>query len=169
MLYKEETIIQCWSLLGNAKLVNLLVEHLGLDWKCAYRIEQAALVSIPPHALTSPSFILNMFLFLYSCFRFPITLTFASNRIKTYIEKAVIISEKWSSLNHSRKVCLHLQYIQTFRTHVGSTARFSIICIYNDYAWWWVLKISIKKEFASFTCCPILCILYSLLCIYVVV
>lgn len=34
-------------------------------------------------------------LFLYSCFRFPITLTFASNRIKTYIEKAVIISEKW--------------------------------------------------------------------------
>ena len=35
ILYKEETIIQCWSLLGDAKLVNLLVEHLGLDWKRA--------------------------------------------------------------------------------------------------------------------------------------
>ena len=79
---------------GDAKLVNLLVERLGLDWKRAYRIEQAALVSIPPRTLTSPSLILNMFCFFTVALGFLITLTFASNRIKTYIGKAVIISEK---------------------------------------------------------------------------
>ena len=142
--------------LGDAKLVNLLVECLGLDWKRAYTIEQAALVSIPPHTLTSPSLILNMFCFFTVALGFLITLTFASNRIKTYIEKAVIISEKWVL-----KIFSQAKYIYNiFRLSelCGQHCRIQ----HNLYLQWLCLVVSpwsssIKKNLLLLCICPILC------------
>lgn len=126
--------------LGNAKL-KLLLEHLGLDWKWPQDWASSSCQHsshTPPHQV----FISPHVLFLYSCFRFPSLLTFASNRIKTYIEKWLSYTGRNGVLNLQlhESVCSILYNIFCRLSELLQivTARFSIICIYNDYAWWWV-------------------------------
>lgn len=124
ILHMKETIIQCWSLWGMPNEICFLLSIWeGLNVPTGL---MAALVSIPPHTLTSPVCILNMLVF-YSCL-FPI-LNICIKESRLHIEKAGHNIWEMSSLNlQSRKVCLHLQYIQTFRTP-GALHAFSIICI----------------------------------------
>lgn len=121
---------------------------MGLVWKGAYRIGQAAFVSVSQHPHRSPSFhAQHSFCFLEVALGFLITWTFISIGTSHYMGKPVIISEEWVLQIFSQGEYASSYKILTLSgLHRRQSTRFSVIYIYNGYAWCWVPENSLYKR-----------------------